>query len=381
MSWTPTIDTAREVALLASAGNPAARNPADAAHQQVTALRAPSAGDFSGTTATAATTLMADLTGEVNRIHTQSAKIRDLYADITAVHRDYNAHYQQLSAQLVTATAAVGNVDPYKPDAAATARADVARITADITAARTAFTAYLAKFMTVNGDVPITSPNKSQTRAQLGPHGVRLVNTENGTVSVMHGKDGSAQLSGRDGKVLVTVGKDGTVTGADGKPLPMTPEARKILSSTIGQVGERYAWGGGHGPNSGPSFGIDDPSDPDSQKYGDRNLNGVDCSGLVRMGVTGVGQDIGDGNTNMQLTSPLLTTPQAQVWTGTAGDPARVGAQPGDLLYYGTSTTDTHHVAFYLGNGVILEAPQSGSDVTLNLSTAHGDLVAVRRVK
>jgi cell wall-associated NlpC family hydrolase len=37
--------------------------------------------------------------------------------------------------------------------------------------------------------------------------------------------------------------------------------------------------------------------------------------------------------------------------------------QPGDLLFYGSSASSIHHVAMYIGNGDMVEAPYTGADV------------------
>lgn len=71
---------------------------------------------------------------------------------------------------------------------------------------------------------------------------------------------------------------------------------------------------------------------------------GVDCSGLVQQALRSVG-----------VTVPRLSYDQLKLGP-------RVGlaqAQPGDLIGWG----DGHHVALYLGNNQILEAPRTGLNV------------------
>ncbi|MFW0790424.1 NlpC/P60 family protein [Gordonia sp. CPCC 205333] len=123
------------------------------------------------------------------------------------------------------------------------------------------------------------------------------------------------------------------------------------------------------------------------------------CSGLVRLAVyESTGKDLyspapnadgsmgKDSSTNGMLRSKELSNPNTQIWTGAPRnvDPGSLGAQPGDLLFYGKSASptapNTHHVAIYVGNGVIIEAPQSGEVISMNLWTPHDDLVGIRRV-
>jgi cell wall-associated NlpC family hydrolase len=53
-------------------------------------------------------------------------------------------------------------------------------------------------------------------------------------------------------------------------------------------------------------------------------------------------------------------------------------AQPGDLLFWGTGS-NIHHVAIYIGNGKMIEAPHTGATVR-ETDVYYGDFAGIRRV-
>jgi cell wall-associated NlpC family hydrolase len=73
-----------------------------------------------------------------------------------------------------------------------------------------------------------------------------------------------------------------------------------------------------------------------------------------------------------------------------AADQARTGAavpvsqlQPGDLLFYHTDPTDPgyiSHVAIYLGNGWMIQAPQPGMDVQIVPASFGSEFAGAIRV-
>lgn len=117
------------------------------------------------------------------------------------------------------------------------------------------------------------------------------------------------------GRVSTTAGlsSSGGVTGAD-----VVASARKYL-------GVPYVWGG-----------------TDPQK-------GLDCSGLVQRAFADLGIDL-----------PRVSYQQAAA--GTQVDGGLANAQPGDVLAFGSPV---HHVAIYLGNNQMIEAPRPGLDVRI----------------
>jgi cell wall-associated NlpC family hydrolase len=103
------------------------------------------------------------------------------------------------------------------------------------------------------------------------------------------------------------------------------------------QMGVPYSWGGGS--LDGPSKGVGDGA----------NINGFDCSGLMRYGFAGVGVLI-----------PRFSGDQYNAGRHIPPDQARRG----DLIFYGPG--GGQHVTMYLGNGQMLEASGSAGKVTVS---------------
>ena len=100
-----------------------------------------------------------------------------------------------------------------------------------------------------------------------------------------------------------------------------------VIKRAGSQMGVPYSWGGG--TLDGPSKGVD---------YG-ANINGFDCSGLMRYAFAGVGVLI-----------PRFSGDQYNAGRHIPQDQARRG----DLIFYGPN--GSQHVTMYLGNGQMLEA-------------------------
>ncbi|WP_185969378.1 DIP1281 family NlpC/P60 protein [Corynebacterium glutamicum] len=118
-----------------------------------------------------------------------------------------------------------------------------------------------------------------------------------------------------------------------------------VIARAMSQLGVQYAWGGGNA--NGPTLGIRDGGVADS--YGDYNKVGFDCSGLTLYAFAGVG-----------ISLPHYTGYQYQ--HGTKVSPSEM--QRGDLIFYGPGASQ--HVAIYLGDGQMIEAPNSGSVVKIS---------------
>ena len=126
---------------------------------------------------------------------------------------------------------------------------------------------------------------------------------------------------------------------------PAPPASDKVsgaISYARAQLGEPYVWGG-----AGPS--------------------GWDCSGLTMMAYSSVGVSIGGHGSTSQYN-----------YLKSAGKLVNIAdLRAGDLLFYsdGGSTTGTkYHVALYVGNGKMIEAPYPGQ-VVREVSIRYGDLV------
>jgi peptidoglycan DL-endopeptidase RipA len=137
--------------------------------------------------------------------------------------------------------------------------------------------------------------------------------------------------------------------GGGGGASPVAPAAggsvRAVINRALSQLGVPYAWGGGNA--YGPTLGIHDGGVADL--YGDYNKIGFDCSGLMIYAFAGAG---------FQL--PHYSGYQAQ-----AGRQVPLSQKaPGDMLFWATGGR-IHHVALYIGNEQMVEAPYSGSHVRI----------------
>lgn len=147
--------------------------------------------------------------------------------------------------------------------------------------------------------------------------------------------------------------------GSSAPASPPSPTVETAISRAMSQVGVPYAWGGGN--TQGPTYGIRDYGVADS--YGDYNKIGFDCSGLMIYAFAGV------------TTLPHYSGYQYESGTKVPLSQMRRG----DMLFWGTA--GIHHVALYLGNGMMIEAPQSGMHVRVT-PVRYGDILpyAVRMI-
>jgi cell wall-associated NlpC family hydrolase len=110
-----------------------------------------------------------------------------------------------------------------------------------------------------------------------------------------------------------------------------------VIKRAGSQMGVPYSWGGG--TLDGPSKGVDSGA----------NINGFDCSGLMRYAFAGVGVLI-----------PRFSGDQYNAGRHIPQNEARRG----DLIFYGPG--GSQHVTMYLGNGQMLEASGSAGKVTVS---------------
>lgn len=129
--------------------------------------------------------------------------------------------------------------------------------------------------------------------------------------------------------------------------------AEDAVNVACRSVGWTYAWGGGHAEGlPGPSQGMVDLTDPNS--YEDPTFWSFDCIGLVRWAwYKATRQDIvSERTTQATWQNPGYSHTK---FTKAQGEAPLL---PGDIMYFGASIT---HVALYLGNGKVVEAPNSGA--------------------
>ncbi|MFE1897859.1 C40 family peptidase [Streptomyces yangpuensis] len=147
--------------------------------------------------------------------------------------------------------------------------------------------------------------------------------------------------------------------------------AEKAVAAACEQIGVWYTWGGGHGPQPGPTYGQVDPSDPDSAH--DPERLGFDCSGLVRYAYhRAAGGDPLPGNAHHQFHAPQVQ----QRFTAAQGTAPLL---PGDLLAWGSGGS-IHHIAIYLGAGKMVEARESGTRITVSDVRLGGDYAGAVRI-
>ncbi|MFE9576636.1 NlpC/P60 family protein [Nocardia sp. NPDC006044] len=151
-----------------------------------------------------------------------------------------------------------------------------------------------------------------------------------------------------------------------GTPRPSLPSVsgsaaiETVVDRAMSQLGVIYAWGGGD--EDGPTYGIHDGGVADS--YGDYNKIGFDCSGLMIYAFAGIG----------------VSLPHYSGYQYNAGTRVPVDQRArGDMLFWGANASE--HVALYLGNGQMIEAPESGEVVRVT-SVREGGIMpyAVRIV-
>ncbi|HEX3285469.1 MAG TPA: NlpC/P60 family peptidoglycan endopeptidase RipA [Mycobacterium sp.] len=110
-----------------------------------------------------------------------------------------------------------------------------------------------------------------------------------------------------------------------------------VIRRAASQMGVPYSWGGGNA--AGPSKGIDSGAD----------TVGFDCSGLILYAFAGVG-----------IRLPHYSGSQYDMGRKIPSSQMRRG----DVIFYGPG--GSQHVTLYLGNGQMLEAPYTGSEVKVS---------------
>ena len=114
--------------------------------------------------------------------------------------------------------------------------------------------------------------------------------------------------------------------------------AQTAVDAAMSQIGKPYQWGGS-GPNS------------------------YDCSGLTSWAWAHAGVSL-PHSSRMQY--------------GATTRISRADLQPGDLVFFGSPI---HHVAMYIGDGNVVEAPYSGATVRVNgRAMSRGDIAGYGRV-
>ncbi|WP_297009446.1 DIP1281 family NlpC/P60 protein [uncultured Corynebacterium sp.] len=205
----------------------------------------------------------------------------------------------------------------------------------------------------LNGGDPLTAAaaaarsSASQSYNSL-PEETSGVGEDTGTVP---GTGTSTDVPG--GSTGDTSGQDASGTSAE--------KIERVINRGMSQLGVTYAWGGGDA--NGPTLGIRDGGVADA--YGDYAKVGFDCSGLMVYAFNAVG-------IHLEHYSGYQYTAGTQV-------PVEQ-ARRGDMLFWGIGGSG--HVALYLGDGKMLEAPQSGDVVKVSDARWSGAMpYAVRMIE
>lgn len=160
------------------------------------------------------------------------------------------------------------------------------------------------------------------------------------TIEAQLQKQADADAAARAAADLVTA--EHAAVSAGFIVVQASPFAARAINAARQQVGKPYVFGG-----SGPDV--------------------WDCSGLTQWAFEQAGV--------------LLPRTAADQYAAAPHKVPLGQLQPGDLLFWATDTTDPstiHHVAIYLGNGVMLAAPHTGTDVQIQPVYLDGYLGAVR---
>lgn len=155
-------------------------------------------------------------------------------------------------------------------------------------------------------------------------------------------------------KFLQSLGLLPTETGITNGAIPAVagPQATElVIRRGMSQLGVPYSWGGGNA--AGPSRGID---------HGAGTV-GFDCSGLMLYMFAGVGIKL-DHYSGSQYNAGRKV-PSSQM-------------RRGDMIFYGPNASQ--HVAMYLGDGKMLEAPYTGSVVKISPVRTSGMTPFVTRM-
>jgi hypothetical protein len=129
--------------------------------------------------------------------------------------------------------------------------------------------------------------------------------------------------------------------------------AGRIIAEAKMWLGTPYSWGGG-GP-AGPSFGID-------QGAGTR---GFDCSGFIEYLYAKMGRRVGSYTGTQRNAGRHVRTENGE------------GLAEGDIVFFGS---DYGHVGLYIGGGLFIEAPYTGSVIRITRLRDRPDFVEARRI-
>ncbi|MBI1377956.1 MAG: hypothetical protein GC157_10830 [Frankiales bacterium] len=158
---------------------------------------------------------------------------------------------------------------------------------------------------------------------------------------------------------------------AEASANPATPWAVGAITDARRWLGTPYSAGGGG--RSGPSTGWCSSLAPDDGRLADgtcaaTSTVGFDCSSLMVRVFSAAGRDL--PRTSREQWKIGVHVPLAQL-------------QPGDLLFWAYDLSNPgsiHHVALYIGHGLMIQAPHTGGHVEVASVYLNGLIGAVRPI-
>lgn len=178
--------------------------------------------------------------------------------------------------------------------------------------------------------------------------------------SLPEAPSGDGEATGTLPGTGVQPGGSGDVSAPDASGTA-SEKIERVIDRGMSALGTPYSWGGGNA--DGPTLGVRDGGVADA--YGDYAKVGYDCSGLMVFAFAAAGVEL----------------PKYSGYQYTAGPQVPVDqARRGDMLFWGIGGSS--HVALYLGDGKMLEAPQSGDVVKVSDARWSGAMpYAVRMIE
>ncbi|MGH8890994.1 MAG: C40 family peptidase [Acidothermaceae bacterium] len=161
--------------------------------------------------------------------------------------------------------------------------------------------------------------------------------SSNSNGSNSNGSNSGGSNSGGSGSVPL----DSVVPGS-GHSVSTAAQRATAIAFAENQIGVWYRWAGA---------GEIGPTVTDS---GTQNIVGYDCSGLTMRAYQAAGISLGH-YTGLQWDIGMHVSQSQLV--------------PGDLVFFATNTSDPgtiHHVGIYIGNGQMVDAPQTGEQVGIH---------------
>lgn len=132
----------------------------------------------------------------------------------------------------------------------------------------------------------------------------------------------------------------------------------------LGDLGGAVPGGGASGASGGDVVNEAEKFLGVPYVYGGSSPSGFDCSGLVQYVFSQLGVSL-----------PRGSDAQSQAGTPVAN---LADAAPGDLLFFNSDGDPTGHVGIYIGNGLMIDAPHTGTDV--RIEPVWSSLTSIRQV-